>query len=619
MVPITRRQFILGGGTAVASLALLGAAQASGVGAALRFLDDPGRPRIDRVDQDYQVYPHSVSSGDPTPTGCILWTRIAPAAYDAQEDVWFEVALAPDFKQVTARGRIPSGQVRAEAAHTVRVDIDGLLGSDRWYHYRFIHAGVASKPGRLRTAPATDADVEKLRFAVFSCSNFPDGHFNGYGMAVQDQVDYVLHLGDFIYEYNAPEPSIAGRPIVLPSGKSRMVSREDLDYVYATYRSDKNLRLLLEQHTMMHIADDHEIANNRYYDYAEERYHGDGGFPIDEDAAATGAYFLAAMKAYYDWIPSRFVINARADHPFEYAEPYRRLRFGKLIDLFLIDGRWFRSKQGALPGSENSDVTETTQNDGTMLGKKQMGWFLDGLVRSRTAWRFIANQTLFVPWGAVVPLREGNVYLNTDAWDGYRADRDAVAAALKVAGGGKGNLIVTGDMHAFSAAYVQTNYGAQSELLRDAVAVEFMIGGLTSAGLGSVVDLAAQGGAPATGTPPPPGNDTAVEQAILAANPHFRHFNWTRNGYSIAEFRKDACDVELFVVDKSQDTLDPAARILMRKYRVSAGTPTLDLLEANPTDGMPFVAPTIPPQPSKRGLTIKAAPAPPALPLLKRP
>lgn len=605
MASITRRQFVLGAGTVAAGAAFLGMANASGLGAVLRFFDDPSRPRIDRVDDGYQAYPHSVSSGDPTPTGCILWTRIAPDVVRPDEDVWFEVALDPAFKDVAARGRIPGGQLKAEAAHTVRVDVDGLLGSDRWYHYRFIHAGIASKPGRLRTAPGADADIETLRFGVFSCSNFPDGHFNGYGMAAADDLDYVLHLGDFIYEYNAPEPSIEGRPIVLPSGKSRMVSREDLDYVYSTYRSDKNLRLLLEQHTMMHISDDHEIANNRYYDYGEQRYHGDDGFPIDDDAAATSAYFLAAMKAYYDWIPSRFTYNPRADHPFDVAEPYRRLRFGKLIDLFLIDGRWFRSKQGALPGEENSDLTETGQAEGTMLGKKQLGWFLDGLVRSQTSWRFIANQTLFVPWGAVMPMREGNVYLNTDAWDGYRADRDAVTAALKVAGGGKGNLIVTGDMHAFSAAYVQSSYGAQSEVLRDPIAVEFMIGGLTSAGLGSVVDLAAQGGGPSTGTAPPPGNDSLFEQVVLAANPHFRHFNWSRNGYSIIEFRKDAATVELFVVDKSQDTLEPTARILMRKYRVSAGTPALELLEANPTDGMPFVPPTIPPQATKRGLSMK--------------
>lgn len=608
MATLSRRQFIVGGASLAAGAALVGLVDASGLGGVLRFFDDPSRPRIGRVDEGYQVYPHSVSSGDPTPTGCILWTRIAPSEFRPEEDVWFEVAADEAFKQVTARGRIPAGQVKAESAHTVRVDIDGLLQANRWYHYRFVHAGVASKPGRLRTAPLANEDVEKLRFAVFSCSNYPDGHFNGYGMANADDVDYVLHLGDFIYEYNAPEPAIEGRPIVLPSGKSRMVTREDLDYVYSTYRADKHLRALLERHTMMHISDDHEIANNRYYDYDEQRYHGDDGFPIDADAEATQAFFLTAMKAYYDWIPSRFTMNPRADHPFDFAEPYRRLRFGKLIDLFLLDGRWFRSKQGALPGDENSDLTEKGQDKATMLGKKQLGWLLDGLVRSTTQWRFVANQTLFVPWGAVVPLREGNVYLNTDAWDGYRSDRDAVSAALKAAGGGKGNLIVTGDMHAFSAAYVQTSYGAQSEVVRDAIAVEFMIGGLTSAGLGSVADLAAQGGGPATGTPPPPGNDSAVEQAILAANPHFRHFNWSRNGYSVLEFRKDACDVELYVVDKAQDTLDPAARILMRKYRVSSGTPTLELLEANPTDGLPVVPPTIPPQPTKRGLRIAAQP-----------
>ncbi len=563
--PISRRAFLRGAGTAAFALATQRLSQ-NGMLAGSSPFERTAAPRPQRID-DGTLFAQSVASGDPTPAGVMLWTRIAPEHFDGS-DVWFEVASDEAFATIVASGAIAGSTLGAQDDYTVRVDADGLLQSDSTYYYRFQHAGTASRTGRCRTLPAADARPERVRFAVFSCSNYPVGHFNGYGLAADDDVDFVLHLGDWLYEgRNANGRD--GRDIILPSGQSHMVTAEDANYVHSVYRGDKNLQRLLERHTLIPTWDDHEISNNRSYSYEQQRYYGSSNFSLNDDAEATNAFFLAAAKAYHDWMPIRVHWDPQAEHPFDALRLYRDFKFGDLAQLWMLDGRWYRSRH-ANQAREHTSLA--IKQDGTMLGTRQLGWFLDGLREATTIWKFVGNQTVFCPLGVMAG--DDSVYINMDAWDGYRQERDRITAAMSEL---DGNVVVaSGDYHAFGAGYIQTEYGHTTGPSHR-VGVEFLVSGLTSLNFSKPAKA--------------PGEDEATEAAIVAGNPHMRHFTWSRNGYCIIELNRRAAIYESYEVDKLTDNLD-APRLLLRRYRVPVGGP--EMIEEARTSPSGIPAPPVP-------------------------
>ena len=567
MSPLSRRTFLRGAGAAGLGL----------VFAATPSFATASTPRIRAVDIDRVLFPQSVASGDPTATGVMVWTRLAPGALARNLPLFLEVATDEAFGDVVLQRKVKASDIDPARGGTVRVDLDGLLPTNRFLFFRFLHDGTASRTGRCRTAPAAGQAVDALRLGVFTCQNYPNGLFTSYRHALTDDLDYLLHVGDFIYE-SSSTGNANGRDVVLPSGESRMSSYEDCAAVYETYRDDPDLQLALERHTLIPTWDDHEIVNNIYYDYARDAPASDS-HPRGDDAEFMRQYVVEAAAAYHDWMPVRVFLERDESRPLDAWRLYRKVELGDLCDLFMLDGRWYRDVQAAT-GAQNVEATSTQSQTGTMLGRRQAAWLVDGIRESTATWRVLGNQTMFQQWGAMLP-GSSRVYVNMDAWDGYRHERDAVTDAM--ARRPFGNLVLTGDMHAFVWGYVQETYGVET-VLGNRVAVEIMTSSVTSSGLETTQPLA----------------EEAVEATMLSLNPHMQLFNWSRNGYTVLELTPTHADVTAYIVDRT----DPeATRSVYQRGRIPADRTEVQVLERNSPSGLPATTPARPELPPTTGPT----------------
>ena len=564
MPSLSRRSFLQGATAAAVGVALDGA-----------FASTPSSslssaPRVLRVD-DGKVFPQSVASGDPTATGVILWTRVDPSRLTSKDDLHLEVATDAAMRDVVLRRRIAARDVRKDRDGTVRVDVDGLLKPNRFYFFRFVHRGIASRTGRCRTAPAPGQDVKSLRLGLFSCQQYTAGFYGAYRHALSDRLDYLVHVGDFIYEGNSTG-NANGRNVELPSGAEVMSTRADCDAVHRTYRSDPDLQRAMELHTIIPTWDDHEIVNNPYYDY-DAKAHASDSHPRGAEPDFMRSYALQAASAYYDWMPVRAKLVRNGTDPHSSWRLYREVRLGDLADLLMLDGRWYREAQPAT-GAENVSATSSASQTSTMLGKEQAAWLTKELRASKAVWRVIGNQTIFQPWGAMLP-GAAETYINMDAWDGYRDERAAIVEAL--AERPTGNLVLTGDMHAFVWGFVQESYGVQGAVDGTKVAFEVMTSGVTSTGL-----FFANTG---------PGQEEAIEATQFALNPHMRLWNWTRHGYTVLELTPTHADVTAYVVPRGDAAAD---RTVLMTGRLPADRMELEVLERNSPGGLPVTTPVPP-------------------------
>ncbi|MBL4866114.1 MAG: alkaline phosphatase D family protein [Pseudomonadales bacterium] len=312
-----------------------------------------------------RVFPQSISSGDPTPSGVMLWTRVDPGITNPNLELYFQVAFDKNFERLVLEGKLPTSGTETEndpvpfglleeLDYTVRIDLDGLLRSDRFYYYRFIYDGTASRTGRCRTAPAEDATVESLKFGLLSCQDFTNGYYGALKLvADDDSLDYVIHLGDFIYE-TVGDPSFQALPfedrqIILPSSGIHAMDLEDYRHLYRTYRSDVNLQAAMERHTWIMAPDDHETANDCYWDYLNETL-GAPDHPYTTDPqfenskiALLNKLKLDSQEAWLEYVPARVTINRDSTNPHEFLTVYRRLVFGDLLELLMLDTRSYRT------------------------------------------------------------------------------------------------------------------------------------------------------------------------------------------------------------------------------------------------------------------------------------
>lgn len=352
---------------------------------------------------------HGVASGDPTPEAVILWTRVTrddPAASGPIDVIW-EIAKDVTFAAVVGGGTVSTN---ADRDFTVKVDATGLEPGTT-YFYRFRGLGVASAIGRTRTAPRT---ASQLRFALVSCSNLAQGYFHVYAaIAERADLDAVVHLGDYIYEYGDGEYGDE-RPSV-PTNELRTLA--DYRARYAQYRQDPDLRELHRQHPFITTWDDHEVADNAYKDGAGEHAEDTEGPYVERRRAA--------FRAYAEWMPIR---SDLAD-----GKIWRTLRYGDLADLIVLDTRhWGKEKQTA-------DADPARDADGRqILGADQEAWFFEQLESSKARWKLVCQQVLFSP----LPQ-----YLNTDQWDGYPKARERVFDVIEK-NAVKDVVILTGDIHA---------------------------------------------------------------------------------------------------------------------------------------------------------------------------
>jgi len=409
---VSRRLF-LAYGTALSSLPLLGL-QASAATRRMSFSSDP--------------FTLGVASGDPAPSGFVLWTRLAPQPLEpdggmtpeALEVAW-EVATDEGMSQVVKRG---TAVATPQLGHSVHVVVEGLK-PDRWYWYRF-HAGDAVSPvGRTRTVPTPNTMPEQLRFAFASCSHWEQGLFTAYQHMAQDDLDLALHLGDYIYEGSGRDN------LARKHAGPKLATLADYRIRHAQYKTDPHLQAAHARCPWVVTWDDHEFENN----YANEISERAGQDPIEFLEQRARAY-----QAYYEAMPLR----PRSLPQGPNMKLYRSIPYGRLSTFQVLDTRQYRTDQpNGDRGGEMNDEALNPKN--TMLGARQANWLKGALLRSTGTWNVLAQQVMM---GMVRrKLRNEAVErYSMDQWPGYAAERMKLAAFFQERQV-PNPVVLTGDIH----------------------------------------------------------------------------------------------------------------------------------------------------------------------------
>lgn len=515
-----------------------------------------------------RVFDLSVSSADPSETGVILWTHIAPTALRGGEPLYLQVALDANFQTLLLQAQVGANDINDQRDHTVKVDLDGQLpatASGGPYFYRFIYDGTVSRTGRCRTLPATSAQRKRLKFGLLTCQDYTNGYYGALAHVARDEsIDYVLHLGDFIYE-TAGDPRFqslpfADRTMVLPSGGLVALDLADYRFIYRTYRSDPNLQAVMERHTFVCVPDDHETANDSYWDYARDTLGApDHPYTTDPKYGNSPALLrqlkLDSQRAWSEYVPARVGFDPQATHPFEALKVFRRFNFGGFLDLFMIESRTYRSPHPCGEGDALQrylplGCTAFNNGDRTLLGAEQRNWLIAGLTGSRATWKLMGNQT-FLGRLAVTLAGAQLAPINVDAWDGFAAERRALTGALREAKV-RNFLVATGDLHTHMASNIKHDYGNLNPLdVGNFVGAEFMTPSVTSSTLAEGIAADAD-----EGTRILLGRALAAPTVRLN-NPHIQFFDSSRQGYSTLELTDNHAEWVSYVVDKNVN--DPAA------------------------------------------------------------
>lgn len=545
---VTRRDFL--------------AMSAKGIGAAVISYGLMGCSDSDDDNSVPAQFLHGVASGDPAQDAVILWTRVTPNSAGDVKVSW-QVASDAAFSQLVTTGEMVTN---ANRDYTVKIDARGLRAGQT-YFYRFMTGGKTSEVGKTRTLP--EGDVSSVKLAVMSCANFPAGYFNVYELAAaQDDLDAVVHLGDYIYEYArggyASEHAAELGREVLPANE--LLTLSDYRTRYAQYHTDASLQKLHAKVPFITVWDDHEVANDTWRDGAENHNEGEGDFAVRKEAA---------LQAYFEWLPIRPWREGNHE------EIYRSFSYGNLVDLHMLDTRVLaRDKQldyadymdastGAFDGERFlADVTSTTR---TMLGLTQLLWLQGTLLQATGTWQVLgqqilmgkmslpaaiatqqmsipqyamlgalaklaaraaandptltaaelqylqANQALLTP-EVIALLQLPSIPYNLDAWDGYAYEREVILGTAKSK---NHNLVViAGDTHNAWANELKDVNG-------DTVGVEFATSSVSSPGLEYYLNL-------------PVEQIPATEAAIVELVPDLKYTNLKDRGFMTLTFTKEA-------------------------------------------------------------------------------
>jgi alkaline phosphatase D len=531
-----------------------------------------------------QVFPQSVASGSPTPTGVILWTRINPAVYEPEQSLAVEVAADREFTEHVYRGSIEDTDCIANRDHTVKINLDGTLDPDQEYYYRFIYNGVRSQVGQCRTLPDPDSSPESVRFALVTCQDYQNGYYGAYHHIASEDVDFLVHMGDFIYDSAASQYKGLGsheypdREITLPSGHDKAWTLDDYRQLYKIYKSDEFLQEALERHTMIATHDDHEIACDVYWDDATDAPSAD--HPKGDDPEFMTHLTADALRAWWEYLPVRIGYDPEADAFHERFRFWRRFQFGDLVDLLMTEGRLFRDEPwtGDIVSSWRSAPMEEEPLDRTMFGENQLSWFLQQIRQSETMWNVWIDEVLTVP--IQLGASRATIYPVTTGWDGFMRERHQIMT--KLSQWDVSNFITfTGDMHCYLAGYQQATYpDALSNLgtseateTNRRVGVELMTPPLTSLNIAEEIG--------ANRRPFTDVTETLLSRVVCAQNPHIEFFNSHHWGYAVAEFTPDGCTHTTYSVDK---TVEPsnADKEVISTLRVPEGRVTIEEITEHP-------------------------------------
>ncbi|MFD8387612.1 alkaline phosphatase D family protein [Streptomyces sp. NPDC059680] len=492
---------------------------------------------------------HGVASGDPLPDGVLLWTRVTPtpdatpgSGVGPDTEVSWVVARDKAFTGIVAKGSVTA---TAASDHTVKADVRGLEpATDYWF--RFSAGGTDSPVARTRTAPAADANVPSLRFGVVTCANWEAGYFASYRhLAARGDLDAWLHLGDYIYEYKSGEYAARGTVVRPHAPANEIITLADYRIRHGKYKTDPDLQALHLKAPVIAIWDDHEFADNAW-----------SGGAVNHTEGAEGTWTArkaAAKQAYFEWMPVRTAIEGTT---------YRRLRFGRLADLSLLDLRSFRSQQASAGSGSVDDPNRT------ITGRAQLDWLKAGLKASDTKWRLVGNSVMIAPFvigsltadllkplAKLLGLPQDGIGVNTDQWDGYTHDRRELLDHLRSNAIGN-TVFLTGDIHMSWANDVPVDAGTYP--LSPSAATEFVITSVTSDNLDDIVKV-------------PEGVVSAVAAPLIeAANRHVHWVDTDRHGYGVLDITDDRAQMDYYVLS---DRTDPSATSKwVRSYRTRSGT-----------------------------------------------
>jgi alkaline phosphatase D len=487
------------------------------------------------------IFSYGVASGDPLADSVILWTRVSPAVDEAVE-LFFEVAIDPEFEMRVAADWIPATDQSRD--YTTKIDVDGL-DAGATYYYRFYAQGRVSPVGRTRTVPT--GVVEHLRFAVCSCSSLAHGYFHAYGeIAGRNDLDAVLHLGDYIYEFATGEYGEV-REYDPPH---ECVTLDDYRRRYRQYRSDLDLQEVHRQHPFIITWDDHEICNDGWVGGAANHEMAEDGDWSERRVAGTQAFF--------EWLPLREGEPGRI---------YRELPYGDLVHLLVLDTR-FEGRDQQVPLTDPDLFTKIYAEDRQLLGAEQEAWLFDRLLTSTAHWKVIAQQCMV---GQMVIMAgqdgEPNRPFFTDAWDGYEAPRRRLLGHLR--DNAIANVVVlTGDIHSSFANELTEDplVGYDPNTGAGSVAVEFVTPGITSPGLSF---------------------DEGTLAILSPINPHTRYIEVLRKGYTTMDVTPERIHVDYWSLSGAQvGSPDFSGSTHAAAWQVQSGAPLLNEADG-PAPGKP--------------------------------
>lgn len=533
-------------------------------------------------------FEHGVASGDPLQDRVILWTRLTPSDSSARLQVTWEIALDQQFKQIIKTDKVTTA---AAQDFTVKVDAIGLKPNQS-YFYRFVFGDKISPVGQTKTLPTS---TSKVSFAVCSCSNYPAGYFYVYREMAKQNVDVVIHLGDYIYEYGADgyateDAAKLGRTLPANNDKE-IIKLDDYRKRYALYRKDKDLQALHHRHPFIVIWDDHELANDAWREGAENH--------TEETANAKneGKFSerkLAALQAYSEWMPIRPIDD-------QHIKIYRQFDFGNLVQLTMLDTRIIARDQqldyvdymtanGLNAAKFQADLTNPAR---TLMGYTQRDWLLGKLQQSNATWNVLGQQILmakmFIPAELLLSLAEitsGNPTADTlnkmntqitelvtlkmrlkqgdpsltsqekariltvapynlDAWDGYFVEREILYGTLAQLN--KKVVVLAGDTHNAWSSNLYSKDGAF-------VGVELATSSVSSPGLEKYLNI-------------PLAQLQQFEFAFTTLIDELNYCNLNQRGYLMVQFDETQVQSQWVYVDsikKSEYSIDTA-----RQYQLS--------------------------------------------------
>jgi len=587
----TRRRFLH---------SLAGATAASGTLVTVQAVANEFKRRVpfpNSADADQlRTFPQGVASGDPRPDGYLLWTRVAS---DADVEVAFQVATDLEFTEMVGEGAV---RALSENDHTIRVRMTGLEPGRR-YWYRFRAGGVSSVVGRTRTAPAESDDVP-VSLAFASCQDYVGRYYHAWRVLAQraDEIDFVLFLGDYIYEYERyprlQEPQ-EGRAIKLPDGlvideANGVIAAQSLaDYreLYRVTRTDADLRRIHQLCPFVIIWDDHEFANDGWQDHAAD-FNDRRGDEQDTERRE------AATRAWYEYLPVDVDYEPKRRFPDDVVS-WRKLRWGRHLELFLTDERYHRDDHLVPEGPPDPEFGKLLPHSPlgsrtmcvkpvfdereaaaqpTMLGEAQRDWLISAVDSSEATWKVWASGLMVAQF--VLNLRKFEnlppsfqkvFYFKTDQWDGFRSERRVILDALADVD----NLVVlSGDLHGFYAAELRGDFDQPES---PPTGVEFTVAGISSISLAEQVEAIVQSqpllAAMGFGELVP-----QFDANLRESSPHLLHADSRGYGAGIARFEADALDVEFIAVDGVRNR-DSSGEPTSIRFRVAAGSRRIERIE----------------------------------------